>query len=477
MSNENYESDLTYYPEEIDTNDYVEELSQGTYIDENSYDDVYQQEQYIEDVYEVSYEEDYYNNDYIKEPEIILEDVLENETLEPNINVGNAVALRQAQPIVRLVSFNANGGTPTTHRRVNHGTAVGMLPTATRSNHRLVGWFTAQNGGSAINSQTRILSNVVFFARWQSLNATVTFNLNGGSLNSPFQNPRTVRIGTRLGQLPVTTRNGFEHTGWFIGNTQVSINTIINENVIIFARWRQLPRISVTFNLNGGTMPSQIVNPRIVSVGGTIGQLPSPTRNGHRFLGWLLQGTNITVTPNTVVRTNTTLVARWQNDFFAFYGSLGWRYPLTSRHISSGYRLPGRLSHNGIDIVDPRGSGVIEGEPVFAAHSGTVVASGFLDSTGNWVAIMSDVIDPATNAHIVSRYLHLRDRPLVSQGQRIAQGRQIGFVGNTGHSTAAHLHLDFNNRGLHNTPGNATINPQRFFPSVTFTGQVSNVMP
>jgi len=166
-----------------------------------------------------------------------------------------------------------------------------------------------------------------------------------------------------------------------------------------------------------------------------------------------------------------------QDPFFAFYGALGWRYPLTSRHISSGYKLPNRSGHAAIDIVHPSGPGIIAGEAVFSAHSGFVEIAGWNNMAGNWVVIRSNVRDhPATNNWIVSRYMHLQNTPTVSRGN-INQGIRIGNVGNTGESSGAHLHLDFNNRNLLDNMSNFSINPQRFFPNIAFTGATSRVMP
>ncbi|MCL1935845.1 MAG: M23 family metallopeptidase, partial [Defluviitaleaceae bacterium] len=68
-----------------------------------------------------------------------------------------------------------------------------------------------------------------------------------------------------------------------------------------------------------------------------------------------------------------------------FYAELGWRYPLSSRHISSGYKLPTRPKHEGFDIVTEGRPGAIKGKPVYSVHSGTVVVAGKSDSAGNWV--------------------------------------------------------------------------------------------
>lgn len=61
-------------------------------------------------------------------------------------------------------------------------------------------------------------------------------------------------------------------------------------------------------------------------------------------------------------------------------------------------------------------------------------------------------------------------------------GTRIGTVGSTGDSSGPHLHLStYNGKNGNNSydwPGaNTSINPQRFFPSITFTGDLSNTRP
>ena len=53
-------------------------------------------------------------------------------------------------PVTRVITWNANGGSvsPTSWTR-QVGTALGTLPTPTRSGHSFQGWYTASTGGVA----------------------------------------------------------------------------------------------------------------------------------------------------------------------------------------------------------------------------------------------------------------------------------------------------------------------------------------
>jgi len=207
-----------------------------------------------------------------------------------------------------IVSFNPNGCNvvnPST-RTVLVGTAIGNLPNTSRSGHTFAGWWTGQTGGTQVLRDTIINSGIALFARWNQ-NIIVTFDANGGT---PATQQRTVQNGQSLGnQFPANpTRNGHTFGGWFIQPsliTQMLASTIITGNLNLSARWR----FTITFNGNGGQTP----NPLILTSGITVGELPRPTRDNHRFLGWATSQSNTNVLPDgLLIEGNATLWARWE---------------------------------------------------------------------------------------------------------------------------------------------------------------------
>ncbi len=87
------------------------------------------------------------------------------------------------------------------------------------------------------------------------------------------------------------------------------------------------------------------------------------------------------------------------------------------------------------------------GQPVYAAQSGTVIkaASGYNGGSGNNVRIDHGIIN---GVNVATGYLHLSDF-VVKAGQKVDKGDLVGHVGNTGLSTACHLHFSayINGRG------------------------------
>ena len=130
-----------------------------------------------------------------------------------------------------------------------------------------------------------------------------------------------------------------------------------------------------------------------------------------------------------------------------YSGSLVWPCPSYSRISSQyGYRthpISGtRKLHKGLDIA------ASSGNPVIAAASGTVVKSYFSSSYGNYVVI-------SHGGGLMTAYAHMTRR-LVSAGQTVAAGQQVGTVGSTGNSTGPHLHFEV-------YVGGSTTNPMNYF--------------
>ena len=101
----------------------------------------------------------------------------------------------------------------------------------------------------------------------------------------------------------------------------------------------------------------------------------------------------------------------------------------------------GNAGHRGTDIPAP------EGTPILAAHSGTVLISGWNDSYGNQVLLDN-------GAGLSTRYAHMT-APAVTAGETVTAGQVIGYVGSTGDSTGNHLHFEVMLNGVRINPLNA----------------------
>ena len=109
---------------------------------------------------------------------------------------------------------------------------------------------------------------------------------------------------------------------------------------------------------------------------------------------------------------------------------LSW--PVRTGYVSSGYkwrRLGGTTSfHGAIDIAASRGT------PIYAAGGGVVILARYYGNAGRTVFIDH-------GGGMTTLYFHM-DKILVSVGQTVITGDQIGTIGTTGRTTGPHLHFE-----------------------------------
>ena len=121
-------------------------------------------------------------------------------------------------------------------------------------------------------------------------------------------------------------------------------------------------------------------------------------------------------------------------------GELCWPLPghtYISCHFGEADAF-GNTGHRGTDIPAP------EGTPILAAHSGTVLVSGWNDSYGNQVLLDN-------GAGLSTRYAHMT-ASAVTAGETVTAGQVIGYVGSTGDSTGHHLHFEVMQDGVRVNP-------------------------
>lgn len=104
-----------------------------------------------------------------------------------------------------------------------------------------------------------------------------------------------------------------------------------------------------------------------------------------------------------------------------------WHWP-TDGEISSPFGVRDGKMHEGIDIAND------EGTPIEAAKKGRVYYADWC--TGYGLTVMIDHGDGTE-----SIYGHLA-RLAVQEGQTVANGEKIGYMGSTGRSTGPHLHFE-----------------------------------
>lgn len=126
------------------------------------------------------------------------------------------------------------------------------------------------------------------------------------------------------------------------------------------------------------------------------------------------------------------------------------RTPIEFARLSSGFgarRHPilGRMRmHKGVDYAAPTGT------PIFAAGDARVKFVGWQGGYGRTV-----ILDHGNG--ITTLYAHMSRFGQYRVGQRVQQGRTIGYVGTSGLSSGPHLHYEFRVNGVHRNPLTVTM--------------------
>ena len=167
-----------------------------------------------------------------------------------------------------------------------------------------------------------------------------------------------------------------------------------------------------------------------------------PINNASNTLGWFYFRSN----------------GRWDRDVIR--GAL--THPMPGARVSANGEFGWRNGswHAGIDLAHSNNASVL------AASSGIVTLAGWDNfnspsQMGWWVIISHNI----NGQRVDTVYAHLRDRPLVSVGQTVRRGQQIGIQGNTGHSFGDHLHFEVHPGGWHPNngwPSQRGVNPRNW---------------
>ena len=181
-------------------------------------------------------------------------------------------------------TFNQNYGTITSGGNLNNSEHTGsnfvyvtegfsaysnMSSTVvTRTNYTFQGWYTGTTGGVKVynadgtcakdgtyrdsNNKWIYNGDVTLYAHWLGTASTVTFNANGGSVDTTS---KTVNYGSAYGTLPTPTRDGYRFTGWYTassGGTLVTSTTNVSStsNHTLYAQWIQVFMLDLNFFVN-----------------------------------------------------------------------------------------------------------------------------------------------------------------------------------------------------------------------------------
>lgn len=180
------------------------------------------------------------------------------------------------------VKLDANGGDSVSNVKKNYGENIlDNLPEPTREGYTFKGWYTAAEGGQKItDANTLGDEDIQLYAHWEINKYAVFFDATGG-VDPAY---RYLDYGSKVGELPSTTRGGYIFDGWYTekdGGSPISAETLVGaETKTYYAHWTAIT-YTATFDSAGGSG----VGNKTFTVEDEV-SVENPTREGYTFTGW-----------------------------------------------------------------------------------------------------------------------------------------------------------------------------------------------
>lgn len=193
-------------------------------------------------------------------------------------------------------TFNGNGGSTPSPSSITkeYNTALGTLPTCSRTGYIFLGWYTASSGGTKISTTTVVTKDITYYAQWSINSYTLTFNPNGGTVTPTSKD---LEYNSAYGTLPTPTRVSdaqytYTFAGWYTaatGGTQVTATTkMAAKDTTVYAHWTSNTRsYTVSYQTTYGTLNKTSQSVAYNSKGSCTLTMPNNTAEfTYTFVGW-----------------------------------------------------------------------------------------------------------------------------------------------------------------------------------------------
>ena len=204
------------------------------------------------------------------------------------------------------ITFDSTGGSNVNSITKSYNEEIGTLPTTQKEGYTFGGWYTIDN--IKITENTKVLNDVTYYAHWNLIEYSITYNLNDGQV----VNPDKYTIETETFTLNNPTKEGYTFLGWsgtdLVGNENKTV-TIAQGSAndrTYEAHYLEDTKYTVTFDSTGGSNVNSITK----SYDEEIGVLPTTQKEGYTFDGWYTID-NVQITENTKVLNDITYYAHF----------------------------------------------------------------------------------------------------------------------------------------------------------------------
>ena len=250
------------------------------------------------------------------------------------------------------VTLNADGGTVNPEQvEVKYKQAYN-IPTPTRDGYSFTGWIDESSEAFPATGTWELTTDKALKATWNLDQYSITYNLNGGT-NNP-SNPSSYNYESDEIVLANPSKTGYAFLGWYTTSTfdeQSVITSIPNHStgdVALYAKWNEGNQYIVTLDPNGGNVDPEEIDVQYDHAY----NLPTPTRDGYSFTGWVDTNSELFPTSGTwKLTTNKGLTATWDLDQYSITYNLNGGTNDPSNPATYNYES------DSINLADPSKTG------------------------------------------------------------------------------------------------------------------------
>lgn len=225
-------------------------------------------------------------------------------TIMPSQNITLVATWIELAATEYTIIFDSNGGSVVTSIVEEEGNLISAPTAPTRTGYTFNNWFSDTSLTTLYVFDIMPSQNMTLYAKWTINSYTISFNSNGGSAVSPI----TQNYGTSVSAPIDPTKAGNIFIKWTLSGNPYIFTTMPSQNITLVATWEVIQFYTITFNSNGGSTVSSIVQQN-----GTFLSAPTAhTRTGYTFNGWYADaGLSNLYVFNIMPNVNMTLYAKW----------------------------------------------------------------------------------------------------------------------------------------------------------------------
>lgn len=178
-----------------------------------------------------------------------------------------------------------------------------------REGYHFLGWFLDD---AEFDFNSEIKDDILLAGKWEEeivdTFVTITFKFNDGNLD-PFE--QIVLKGKKVNKPINPTKDGYRFLGWFINGLEFDFNNVVNEDILLVAKWELIPIVEtffIVFDSQGGNYTPEMLT---VEKNIVIEKPLNPTKDGYLFLGWHYGEQLFDF--NEEIEKDYLLIARWLN--------------------------------------------------------------------------------------------------------------------------------------------------------------------